>query len=233
MSNKKGDDWAVPNWRNEEEYGFADPHNPNPLVNDQLRWEFLRRDQGYREDWRNLDKSRTFFRLIEPIDPKVSAKELGGRSVLFIDSVLRGGVLGGTAPKNINTEQFAQKYGEHVLELENDGFVIVGFDPLHPTRPQIKKAEKILNYYRQKIQKEDPEEVLFRENTPRIPQQLLRVLDAYNEGAKLQEIGQAVYLLTGSDTDQTSHARAVAHKQLKAAQTYWQRISPHKSNTVL
>ena len=225
MEDEENIDWGVPNWRDDKEYEFARPDISNPLANDQLRWEFLRRDQNYRRDWQDLEKSRSFFRLIEPLDPKVSSKELGDRSILFIDSVLRGGILGETAPRNIAAKKFPQKYGEHVLGLENDGFVIVGFDPLHPTKPQIKRAEKILNHYRQKLEKEDPEEIIFRENTPHTPQQLLRVLDAHNEGVKLQEIGQVIYFLTGNDPDQTSHARSVAHTQLKAAKTYWQRIS--------
>lgn len=247
------EEWRVPDWRNAEEYEFANPKNDAPLINDQLRWEFLRRDKAYRESWNDMDLSRRVYGLIEPLNPTTPAKELNERSIFFIDSVMRGSLVSLSAPRIETSDEFIKAYGAHILELEQAGFLVIGFDPRFPVRPQIEQAQQILEHYREENLHnygEDLEgslaegnekreallyldDIIKRENTPEKPQTLLRVLDAHNEGISLQEIGQKIFFLTDDDAEGTSRARATAHQRLKTAQTCWQRISPNSRNVVL
>jgi hypothetical protein len=225
---QKSHEWRVPNWMNEKEYIYTAHDYPKPLINDQLRWEFVRRLQEYREQWEDYDFCRSAFNLIDPINPTIRGDELGSRSVLFIDSVMRGGMLSLAMPKQ------DKDFGEFILQLENDGFLILGFNPTLPEGPQIERAEKILKHYRDKIiSVEDENEISYREIPIKHPSQLLRTLDAHNEGADGLEIGEIIYGLASNHAEGKAHARAVGHERLKEALSCWKRVIPAKDNVLL
>lgn len=226
--------WNVPNWRKTEEYKYVAHDYASPLVNDQLRWEFVRRHQIYREEWNNQNFCRSIFGLIEPIDPTLRGDGLGDRTILFIDSVLRGGIASMAIPKNVsvNEETFVKEFGAAILQFENDGFLILGFNPTLPERPQMDRASKIFNHHRSKLISLN-EKTTYKEIPIEHPSQLLRVLDAYNEGISDIEIGETIYALFSSDAAGKSHARAIGHERIKEAHRCWSRVIPAQYNVLL
>lgn len=228
------DKWRVPNWRDEKEYKYVAHDYHSPLINDQLRWEFVRRQQQYRDEWRNPSFCRSTFGLIEPIDPSLRGDELGSRTVLFIESVLRGGMVSMAMPTNMAKDAglFCKEFGEAILEFENDGFLILGFNPLLPETPQLERALEIFQHHRNNLISKK-EEVRYKEMPIEHPSQLLRVLDAYNEGISDLEIGEVIYALASNDTAVKAHARAVANSRIKEAKSCWARVIPSKRNVLL
>lgn len=63
--------WNVPDWRNEGDYLVPLPENDDEDIN-QWRWEFLRRDKEYRQDWEKFLELDHPFKLAlreEPEEP--------------------------------------------------------------------------------------------------------------------------------------------------------------------
>ena len=226
--------WGVPDWRIDSEYTYTDHDHSSPLINDQLRWEFLRRNPDYRELWEDGKSYRSVFGLIEPINPALRGDQLGCQTILFINSVLRGGMASMAAPKCDCDEDYVYKYGKFLLDSEQDGFLILGFDPSYPTRPQIERAKKILDAHKEKLkQVEYSENITGRDCQIETPSLLLRTLDSHNEGESLLTIGREVFLSTNDDADGKATARSFAKTRLDDAKTYWQRVYPKKHNTRL
>lgn len=244
--------WCIPNWRNPSEYEYTN-HNFNPpLINDQLRWEFVRRLSEYRENWENADFCRSKFNLISPIHPAKRGDNLGNKNILFIDTVLRGGLLELTIPhttyeSNMSIEEqengFALSVGKHVLQLINDGYLLIGFDPSLPDTEQKNRASLILEKKRNALIKfsqdeiddgeEGVNEITFRQIPIKFPSQLLRTLDAHNEKANHLEIAQVIYGLDIEDSSTKADARSVVYERIKEAQKCWKRVIPEKRNVLL
>jgi hypothetical protein len=231
--------WGVPDWRNDTLYEYTNHNHSNSLKNDQLRWEFVRRLQDYREDWKNPDTYWAKFFLIEPINPSLRGDQLEGKSVLFADSILRGGILTSALPRYIFNEDrdgisFLELIGKTILQLENDGFIFIGFNPALPESPQITRAADILTQARRNaLHILEKDEITQRQIPIEHPSQLLRVLDAYNENVLPLDIGQTIYLLTGDDAEVKAHARSVGSERIKEAKTCWKRVIPKEENVLL
>lgn len=61
--------WNVPDWRNEGDYPEPLPENYDEEI-DHWRWEFLRRDKEYRQDWEDFLKFDHPFKLALRDDPE-------------------------------------------------------------------------------------------------------------------------------------------------------------------
>lgn len=229
---KQRAEWNIPDWKDETAYDYVRHDHPVPLVNDQLRWEFLRRNENYRFLWNDIDVCRSCFGLIKPINPALRGDQLNGQTVLFIDSVMQGSPVSMAALHDSNENIYVKNFGEFLLGLEQDGFVILGFSPFNPIKPQIQRANKILEKQRQELKQTD-NEIADRNCQIEHPGWLLRTIDAYYEGVPLRIIGETLFLLAGDDREIKNHARATAHQKLKAAQSYWQRVQPKKRNVLM
>lgn len=154
--------YKVPNWRKAKEYAYASPKAPEPLTGDRLRWEFLRRDPTYRAavEGKKPDMHPSDFGLYEWIPPSTGGDEIGYRHVLFTDSVHRGGQLWAAAEvchdlEDIDPDKddtrFLQRFGKYVLELEENGHVVLVVDPRRPVTPQVNRVADVLGHYRKEI----------------------------------------------------------------------------------
>lgn len=223
--------WGVPNWKNEEEYEYTSHSYTPALKNDQLRWEFVRRLESYRINWNDIYFCRSEFNLIEPINPSIRGSDLGDRNILFIDTVLRGGLVEQTMPHFTDEDQFVMTFGKSVLEYIENGFLILGFDPSLPETPQFNRAIDIFNMNRTKRAKQ--EKITERLIPIEHPSHLLRVLDAHNENITDIEISRFLYLITGDDSATKTHARITGRDRIQEAKTCWKRAIPTKSNVLL
>lgn len=195
------DRYGFPNWREEKKYEYV-----RKLSNNQLFWEFLRRDPWYRRLWENHKK-------IDPI------KQIGSGIVYMgVDELIPPYVCGADMPKDMPTfatagrgmpihplmdtpniiydqsdEELAEiclRLGCDLLELYDTEQVIIGFDPFLPIKPQIATATRVLkNIQKSKKLKKKPN---MRSASPKHVK-LLRVLDAHEEGTAHIEIGKVVY----------------------------------------
>lgn len=224
--------WGIPNWRNPAEYEYTN-HNHSPrLINDQLRWEFLRRNKDYRVTWQDGESYRKIFGLIAPIDPSLRGDQLDNKSILFIDSVFRGSPVNMAAPNPSDEKEFIRSYAEFILQAEQDGFLIIGFDPSQPVRPQINRAELILTKHHKNLLSSN-EKISARGSQVKEPSKLLRTLDAVFEETPPLEIASVIYKRSGKYADQKAAARAIVHERVKSAQDYWKKVLPASRNVLM
>lgn len=240
------DKYRVPDWTKPDEYKYADPKAPNPLTEEQLRWEFLRRDPAYRaaieDEASPLHASD--FGLYKWIPPSVRGDELGFRDIIFTDSVHRGGRLWTAAEvckdlKNLDPSErdklFALRFGEYVLNLEEQGYLLLVFDPRHPEKPQIARARKVFGHYREQLLKDEDvptgtmttnEEieaaaVIKYKNRPDKPCSLLQVLDALNEDIPPIVFGREIY---GDEFASNSEIITIVNERIAKARSCWRRM---------
>ncbi len=209
---------GVPDWRDENAYPGEDE-----LTNDEWRWEFLRRRNDYREDFARPDESyieeskgRYFERVYfvgHPADPTRSVKAMKTKKsdtsdpfsnlfpptfdITFLDTDLKalyGDPFTGELPRGK-----AQPYH---LDLR--------VDLTHPLRPQFRRL------YRFAKDDQASWQPHVRRPRPNKWPLYLRVLDAYDAGAKLREIGEVV--LGSVDYDAAAKRAAETHKAARRLQ---------------
>jgi len=77
--------WGIPDWRDESAYpqkvveGNKPPRNHVELSQDQWRWEFLRRDTDYREDYEACCNGALRYKVCEGTDPNLVPQKPRGR----------------------------------------------------------------------------------------------------------------------------------------------------------
>jgi hypothetical protein len=154
--------WNVPDWAEEQEYNYV-----KDLKDDRLRWEFLRRDEKYRQ--MSERKPRAHFILGNYIQPNIRGNELP-ENFLFADSKRQGGGLALILPpvkslffkKEEPDPQAPQGpidayFGAQIRELWEMGYVIVALDPLRPFDPQKNAAQKLYKEAREEVKEQTPE----------------------------------------------------------------------------
>jgi hypothetical protein len=214
MNNKLN--WGVPDWRDAKAY-------PDPVTTsvEQWRWEFLRRRQDYREDWKlhHLDGSEDGEPPLLPLpdgryhisasidkygtkcllDPASSAPD-----IYFLGDGLFALVKDAGGVTLNNAKRIIEEYDECRLVVFDISKPIEG--QLDGVRQELLEAQQ--EAVDRKIQKGRKHHKLWP--------LYLRILDARNAKTKLKVIGQE---LMKCDPDNTNEdAKEWAHKRLKRAQ---------------
>jgi len=135
----------APDWRRAEDYEYIDALGPA-----EQRWEVLRRTPLYRRMWAKRgreDRGGCGLRLM--IDPAKSAIEAA--PIEFLDWSLQGGSIFKamvpvdaaswiTAGRDRQGDYAALHYGRQLMDLADDGYLILAFDPQAPRKPQLARA---------------------------------------------------------------------------------------------
>lgn len=237
--------WGVPNWQDTTVY----LKEPADLLLDEWRWEFLRRDQGYRRAWlkrcgdTNIDSvNAAIFDLHGFIDPAISAKRLK-EPLKFLRSEegsqlhnLRG-FISKYFPKDeareIDYDFLTSRMRSLLCDKERAVFV---FDITKPLSPQIRRAfaslEILQRNYRELIVGQltkHGKKMPRRGASEEIPEicvrdvppspEHLRVLDARNEAVPFVDIGKVIYNVKDSDA-----AAIRGLREYRYAKMFWKLI---------
>lgn len=169
--------WNVPNWENAEDYKYA-----RHLEGDDLRWEFLRRNKEYRNDW-NAKVPYAYFKydLEEWHSPSKLNAPIFDKPCHLVEFSARDPIK-------------QQLHYEALAQTRKIGGLIFYVDLYHPITPQINFIKDI---HDKKLKlKIPPEERNKRPNrrsnkNGRSVDTLLRILDAHNEGVPVGEMAEA------------------------------------------
>jgi len=216
--------YGIPNWEMEDDYAYV-----KELSLNQVYWEFYRREKTYRDHWERGTK----WDIHQKIDlgiGHIGVDELTppytwGTDVPK-DWVLSEACRGLPIHPHINTaegwpdmdddelEKTYLQFGHELVEHYDAQNVIIGFSPFVSLEPQIANATRVLMEIRQSLglEKQPP-----RTRSSDTHIQLLRVLDAYDEGITYKDIGTKVLGSTDYDV-----AASEAHHRHKVARTYRQ-----------
>lgn len=197
-------DWRLPNWRNPEEYEFADQLDPA-----ELRWEFLRRNKDYQRDWSSKQiKALSKYGLTEWHDPSSEKCPPIDDPCHLVDFSERDPI-----EQNWHYEALASTQGS--------GSLIFSISLYHPIKPQLKLIEeKVEKAYKRNVSPDERRQRPNRKNNKngRMPSMLLRVLDAHNEGIPVKKIAESI---GGKDGISESATR----RTLNFAKSYWKKFN--------
>jgi len=214
-SNAASHQWNVPDWKDEDSYPAPPPEDDDSDWL-QWRWEFLRRDAEYRQDWLR----------IRALDPK-GELALAAPSSRYLDWSVPILVKEQCADRFYFQKKYKVKKlfnpaekNPHQLAFypfpSNSATMV--FDLDQPLREQMDRAKSVLK----KCQKE-LKSLVRREREAGIRSQwplYLRAIDAQDQGKLLSEIGYEILKL-----DRTEYGRAEAKKAasdfLTIARTFW------------
>ncbi|MEO7861453.1 MAG: hypothetical protein ABIU05_13635 [Nitrospirales bacterium] len=218
------DQWNVPDWRDASLYPVPQPESDNSDL-PQWRWEFLRRDKEYRQDWLR----------IRAIDPE-------GKLALLADSPrhLDWEVPVLVKEQHQNPFYFQKKYKLKRLfnpahrkpaqlafyPLPSNSITMV-FDLDKPISTQVARAEQVLEKYQKAFRG-----VISRANYPDKKKWplFLRAIDAQDQRVPLSKIG---YKLLSMDKERhdLNQAKAYAASFLEIGRRFWKKLGfpPDKS----
>jgi hypothetical protein len=193
--------WGIPNWRDGSEY-------PKILHDTEWRWEFLRRCEDYRGDWKKCEAEiKRYDDLLSNGFQKVLEIEIIklGKS---IDSVFRKYGFVNSIPINPAIQDpemliLESPDGPDIMDLArvepmvqagslyrlSESYCAFFFDLEKAINPQIKKAQKMLLMAQRERSRNISDIRLHRENFPLY----LRALDAEAEGATYREISKVLF----------------------------------------
>jgi hypothetical protein len=216
--------WGVPNWEDFSAY-------PKNLSNEQIKWEFVRRNSDYRLIWESyqeeLDNNRhlsqenfennvinTFSSAVEYglenlINPQKQAKELRGK---IFTAQYRGTKVTSHSDGTLMTGT----WGRNIKNIMHENNAILVFDLKHPIPIQIKNAQTILKLEQRKIKSTKNIEVTTRGGVTKEYSKHLRLLDAYFERVSLTKIGVIVFKI-----EDKKDAQNRARYELKRAIQMW------------
>ena len=156
--------WGTPDWIDELAYpqkilpNKRRPANHVDLSQDQWRWEFLRRDADYRDDYEACCKGQLPYKICEGTDPNAAPITAMGKRQKKKPSPLHYDLASMVAPCN-SWEQMPQKIflrrheGAQVLAdglvdipalLKNPRYSLFAFDVCRPLAEQITRAQQHL-----------------------------------------------------------------------------------------
>lgn len=211
-------EWNVPDWRDGSAYPVPRPEGDDSDLL-QWRWEFLRRDEEYREDWLR----------IRAIDPE-------GKLALLPDSAK---YLDWTVPVLMKEQYkdpyyFQKKY--KVKRLFNPrhkkpanlafyplplNYITMKFDLDMPMHYQIIRAEQVLKKYQNSFKR-----IISRgtfppkKNWPRF----LRAIDAQDQGLSLSEIGYEIHPGINRKDHALHQAKTNASSFLGIGRKFWKKL---------
>lgn len=208
--------WNLPDWRDETLYPIPRPEKDDSDLS-LWRWEFLRRDVEYREDWEHFRALKHPFQLAledDPVGPgrneaiyPIEYEERHGHIYYCLWKYKLARLLN---PTIANPRQL------EFYPVPSDG-LLLWFDLALPLARQLKRARAILDLYSGETDTRDTRPV--KAGWPL----LLRVLDAFEEGISLPKIGKE--LLGFPDKDDAS---ANAAKRLELAERFWKKLPIHR-----
>lgn len=195
--------WNVRDWAKPKQYDYVER-----LKENQLRWEFLRRDDNYRTDWL-LGKpyGHGKYELDAWHDPAQESTPKFMQPCYLIDFSERD-----------KTKQFLHYAA--LSESKSFGGFVFNVDGNSPLKPQLAYIKTIHeNYAKNATSPEERRKRDKRKNNKngRSPALLLRVLDAYNEGVSIKELADT---FGGED----GITEAAMRRTLNFAQGYWRRF---------
>lgn len=207
--------WGTPKWQDAEQYNFV-----LELTPDLRRWEFLRRQGGYRIVWSLRGPSGSGFGLAHLLDPRLPASVVR-EEIRFTDWELSGGpiwpvfgLVDDPRIRNLPSEELddavALHHGKRLIALAEAGYALFSVDPRKSAKIQAERISKLISAWQKEAR--DPEGDTGRENTkPSSPlDKLLRVLDAYEQegiGTKREKhgirtrVGQQIFQDSKQDVD--------------------------------
>lgn len=196
--------WRTFNWRRKEEYSKFDTVSLT-----RLRWEFLRRTDEYREAWKNKETMGfTSFGLSEWKNPKES-----DNAPRFDTSC---NILNFSETETLNQ----LLHYEALRSSRGAGDLIFSVNLYEPIGPQLDFIRNEHNKrYKLIVPPEDSRKRPKRKNNTdgRSPSYLLRILDAYNEGVKINDLALE---FGGED----GISETAIRKTIKYAQEFWKKI---------
>ena len=212
--------WNVPDWRDASLYPVPLPEGDDSDLG-QWRWEFLRRDEEYRQDWLRFRALKHPFELaleVDPIGPgrneaiyPIEYEERHGHIYYCLWKYKLARLLNPAHPRP-NCLEF--------YPVPSDG-VLVWFDLAMPLATQIRRADNILKKYAGRSIK--------RATLPekRKWPLFLRVIDAFEEGVSNPDIGYRLL-----DLDKHRHDRnqattnAKSHREI--GRRFWKKLPIHR-----
>lgn len=185
---------AAPDWRNKADYEHIDG-----LDAVGQRWEILRRTPLYQRMWANGGREgRGGCGLRLMIDPAMPASEAA--PIEFLDwSLQGGGIFKAMVPMDATSwamagrdgqrDHAALHYGRQLMDIADDGYLILAFDPQAPRKPQLERARLAIEAAlaaaehgpRQGRANSAPRSKSRGDGRDHKVSTLARVLDAYNE----------------------------------------------------
>lgn len=214
-------DWGVPDWRDESAYP-----KPDQLTNTLWKWEFLRRDEGYRNDWLRWEKETREFYKVKDIPPPHDPLEL---YALMPNSKEKYGLSSLPNPANPKPQKLHFMLMEGYMffgDFSNNGVREINLPETHvalvldltkPIEVQLEKAKKELLRIQMLQQGKHLRE---KEKTGWV--NLLRELDGKAANETFEEIGRII-INRGDYGTNASNASA----RYKVALDMWRGINPH------
>jgi hypothetical protein len=213
-------EWNIYEWDKPEQYEYV-----KALKRDRLRWEFLRRDEGYHAKYAQYSKTEAHPVLGKYINPKKRGDELA-EDFCFLDTGRRGGPLVLRAPSaktllfkrdEISADnKILEHYGRALQEFHELGYVIMVFDPARTPTSQVRAASKIIKARHDDYVEQYPNHVIKGKRTPKDAPKLLRALDAALVGINNQTIAADIF-----GTKEYKSQLTVGKERLESAQNYW------------
>jgi hypothetical protein len=212
-------DWNIPDWKKPELYPV--PLHKDDSDNAMWRWEFLRRDETYRQDWLRFRALKHPFELALEDDPS----DIGYDVPMYPDEYeeRHGHIFYALWKHKIGRLlNPAHRYPIHLkfYPIPTDG-VLVWFDLTMSVPEQLQHAENFLNKYQEQARGVRVRGTLPDKNKwPKF----LRALDAHAEGASLAEVGKYLWDMPTDDADKRNQAITNANSRLQKARTFWRKI---------
>jgi len=161
--------WNTPQWRDSKSYEFINFLSPSLR-----RWEFLRRQRGYRSAWQSLGAAHSAFGLLRLLDPRLTATDYE-KDIVFLDWSLAGGPTGlmfeespavaQIAKQRLSEDEvldeLARHYGRQYMAIREAGYILFAVDLGLGAQPQLDKISDQIK----KWQKEDREKARDEEET--------------------------------------------------------------------
>lgn len=212
--------WSHPDWRYPESY-------PKPLPDDDhsdyslWRWEFLRRDDTYREDWSQFRQLKHPFELALDEDPSDPGYDIPmypdeyenrhGHVYYALWKHKMGRLLN---PNHANPQHLK------FYPIPSDG-VLVWFDLAMPLREQLQHAKHVLEKYRGcqnglPVRGTLPDKIKWP--------LFLRILDAYEDGVTLAEIAASLLGLSKQDPYSRQQAISNVKSHIAIGRQFWKKI---------
>jgi hypothetical protein len=217
--------WNVPDWKNASLYPVPLPERDDSDLR-QWRWEFLRRDEEYRQDWlriRSIDRQGKLALLADPpildftqITPILVKEQV--KDPLYFQRKYK-------LKKLLNPAHIKPRHLAFYFTPLNS--ITLTFDLDMPISKEIVRAERILKRYQKQLKG-----VIQRATYPDKKKWplFLRAIDAYAQELSLSEIG---YQLLGLDKGRHDRNQATTNAKsfLEIGRRFWKKlpIPPNKS----
>lgn len=220
QAQRRMDYWGIPDWRFNVGYPVKSPKT----TKEELRWEFLRRDDTYRELWRDWENGLEVapciynlmdYGLYDLLDPRLPYKALNKKR----DHIFQQypAVLNSSGEITWSFPETTESEDNDIESILNDPdtsrFVDVRFDLDRPLSPQLES--EAMKKALEARQKERTGKIL-RHRVIDEPFKYLRAIDAFFLGVKKTTIGKEIF---GA---QTKHAASTRGNQVaKTIQRLW------------